>query len=99
MKVSIALEDGPFETLVERRVDDSKRAGRHWTPVEADLAAWAGQRVTLRLELVPDRAIARREEISWWGSPRIAGPPASGRPPPARAQIREPTPNPLEVVD
>jgi hypothetical protein len=72
MVVSIG-RDGSFETLIDARVDDSKHGGRTWTEVEADLARWAGQRVTLRLELVPERALRPDEELTWWGSPRIAG--------------------------
>lgn len=72
MIVSMGV-DGRFEQVLDVRVDDSEGAGRAWTPVEADLSAWAGRRVTLRLELSPERAI-RDEQLGWWGSPRIAGP-------------------------
>jgi hypothetical protein len=53
----------PVRLGSERRAD--------WTPLEADLSAYAGQRVTLRLELIPDKPLAR-DFLAWWGSPRIA---------------------------
>ena len=65
--------DGDFERLAAIRNDDRLRAGRHWTPVEIDLSAWAGKRVTLRLETRAARLI-QGDRLSWWGSPRIALP-------------------------
>ena len=46
---------------------------QRWIPLEADLAAWAGQRVTLRLELFrPDElALTKFVQIGYLGSPRI----------------------------
>ena len=46
---------------------------QRWIPLEADLSAWAGQRVTLRLELLrPERSpLTRFSEIGYLGSPRI----------------------------
>ncbi len=75
MVVSVG-RDGAFEEVLRVRVDDSKKAGRTWTPIEGDLSSWAGQRITLRLSLEPERAIRKDAELTWWGSPRIAGPPA-----------------------
>jgi len=45
-----------------------------WLPLEADLARWAGQRVTLRMEVIPParRPVGRVAEIGYLGSPRIA---------------------------
>jgi hypothetical protein len=45
--------------------------GRHWTPLEVDLRRYAGQRVTLRLELVSELPL-ESDALGWWGSPRIA---------------------------
>jgi len=75
MKVSVARDgrSGEFETVLDARVDDSKRAGRTWTRVEADLSKWGGEHVTLRLELAPERSIDD-DDLGWWGSPRVAGP-------------------------
>ena len=44
-----------------------------WTPLEADLAAWAGKRVTLRLELIRASQIMIEKfiPIGYLGSPRI----------------------------
>jgi hypothetical protein len=72
MKLSVG-SDGVFETVLDARVDDSENGGRTWTPVEADLSRWGGERVTLRLELEPESPISE-PELSWWGSPRLAGP-------------------------
>jgi hypothetical protein len=72
MRVSIG-RGGGFETLLEERVSDAPRGGRTWTPVQADLSGYAGERVTLRLELVPDAPVGRAD-LAWWGSPRLAGP-------------------------
>jgi hypothetical protein len=76
--------DGAFETVLDVRVDDSEHGGRTWTPVEADLSKWGGKQVILRLELEPEVPILE-PELSWWGSPRVAGPRA-GRQQDARAQ-------------
>lgn len=45
-----------------------------WIPVEADLSTWAGQRVTLRIEVIASRRLARTrvDRIGYLGSPRIA---------------------------
>lgn len=86
MVVSVG-RDGAFETVLDQRVDDRAQAGRTWTPVEADLSRFAGQRVTLRLELVPMRAIGP-DDLSWWGSPRLFAKPAR-KPDAAHAQEDE----------
>jgi hypothetical protein len=73
--VSVGVE-GRFETVAERRVDfASEGRGRTWLPLEADLSAWAGRRVTLRLAAERERPIRGRAH-ALWASPRIAGPPA-----------------------
>jgi hypothetical protein len=70
MVVSIG-RGGVFEEVARVAVDDGQRAGRHWTPIEADLSRWAGQRVTLRLGLETRVPVGRRDR-TWWGSPRIS---------------------------
>jgi hypothetical protein len=62
---------GRFEPLVQRVIDDGPRAGRRWSPLEADLARYAGERVVLRLELRSGAPI-EGERLGWWGSPRVA---------------------------
>ncbi len=73
VSVSVARggADAGFEEIARRRIDDSPRGGRRWTPLEADLSAFAGERVTLRLELRTRRPIVG-DRLAWWGSPRIA---------------------------
>jgi hypothetical protein len=71
--------DGEFEPVASVRIDDGRRAGRSWVPVEADLSAYGGRRVTLRLEVQAGRPIAPGR-LSWFGSPRIALPASAGPP-------------------
>jgi len=61
-----------------------------WTPIEADLGAWAGQRVTMRFELIrsPDEKPSGMTQIGYLGSPRLARRPA----PRGRPQPRSPSP-------
>lgn len=54
---------------VELSADPS--GNRSWQPVEADLSAYSGQRITLRLETVPATPLESPKFV-WWGSPRIA---------------------------
>jgi hypothetical protein len=72
MVVSLGRE-GRFEVLHRMRVNDAPYAGRAWTPLDLDLSAYAGEHVTLRLELVPEIPVGR-SNLTWWGNPRIAGP-------------------------
>jgi hypothetical protein len=46
---------------------------QRWLPLEADLSAWAGRRITLRIEMFrsPDIAKTRITQIGCVGSPRI----------------------------
>jgi hypothetical protein len=81
MRVLARRPGGGFEELASARVDDSREGGRRWTPLEADLSAYAGETVTLRLELVPEVAIAPPADLAWWGSPRVYQP--AGRDDPA----------------
>ncbi len=73
--VSIRPRDEPdFRQVAAHAIDDHPRGGRRWVPLEADLSAWAGERVTLRIELRARRSL-RPGEIGWFGSPRITVPP------------------------
>ncbi len=71
MSVSVARAGAPFEELASQRIDDRPAAGRRWTPLRADLSDYAGERVTLRLEVKASQPI-RGDRLAWWGSPRIA---------------------------
>lgn len=42
----------------------------NWTPVEIDLRRFAGERATLRMQVIPDKPL-RSGGIAWWGSPRL----------------------------
>ncbi len=66
-QVSVAT-DGEFE-----KVDSVflVAGGILWKPFEVDLSAYGGERVTLRLELVPN-APPDPDDVAFWGSPRIA---------------------------
>jgi hypothetical protein len=70
VRVSIG-GDGAFTTIAETPVMTRGVDFRRWTPLEADLSAWAGQRVTLRIELVTTQSPARND-LGFVGSPRIA---------------------------
>ena len=45
--------------------------GNRWKPFDADLSAWGGERVTLRLALTSNTPLDP-EVVAFWGSPRIA---------------------------
>ncbi len=62
---------GEFEQLASVRVLERAYEGRDWTPLEVDLSAYGGERVTLRLESRPDAPL-EPGALVWWGSPRIA---------------------------
>ncbi len=74
--LSLSVDSGQgFEQVESLRINDSVRAGRRWVPFEADLGAYADQRVTLRLEArLDERANGSRgsDQMTWWGSPRVA---------------------------
>jgi hypothetical protein len=63
--------DGEFETLHRARILNSPLAGGRWRPLEVDLSAYAGQNVTLRLEVLGESA-GQAGRLAWWGSPRLA---------------------------
>jgi hypothetical protein len=70
LRVSIG-RDGSFTPIAETAAMTSGVDWRRWTPLEADLSDWAGQRVTLRIELVTTQSPAPRD-LGFVGSPRIA---------------------------
>jgi hypothetical protein len=80
MRVSVRRPGGEPVELAAVRVDDSRGGGRRWTAIEADLSAFGGELVTLRLELVPEAPLLPPAELGWWGSPRIFVPPAAAGP-------------------
>jgi hypothetical protein len=68
-RVSV-LHEGRADLLAEAWVPDDPRGKATWQPIAADLSPWAGQRVVLRLEVVPAKE-RRRLLFGFWGSPRI----------------------------
>jgi hypothetical protein len=74
--LSLSVDSGGgFELLKSLKINDRFRAGRRWVPFEADLGAYAGHRVTLRLEArleTPPNGSRDTDRMTWWGSPRIA---------------------------
>jgi hypothetical protein len=75
--LEVSVRDGDdFEPLASVRIDDRLRSGRSWTPLEADLRAFADRSVTLRLEVIAKIPPAPGD-LSWFGSPRIALAPES----------------------
>ncbi|MFP8879604.1 MAG: hypothetical protein VCE43_09230, partial [Myxococcota bacterium] len=70
--LAVSVDSGKgFEQLHSLRINDNDRAGRRWVPFEADLGAYANQRVTLRLEAQATGS-SESDQLTWWGSPRIA---------------------------
>jgi hypothetical protein len=70
--VSISRPDGQFDTLEVVRLTDIDPLERaRWHPIEVDLSPWAGEAVTLRLEVRTERG-RWVPGVEWWGSPRIA---------------------------
>ncbi|HEX5068394.1 MAG TPA: hypothetical protein VFY49_19895 [Myxococcota bacterium] len=63
--------DGQFEEIAAVEYNDRFWPARQWLPLRADLSRFAGQRVTLRLELRSEQEILPEHRMSWWGSPRI----------------------------
>ena len=70
LAVSVARRDR-FHRLEEARVLTGEHKGTWWTPLEVDLSDYGGERVTLRLELIPDAPV-EPGRMAFWGSPRIA---------------------------
>jgi hypothetical protein len=63
--------DGHFEEIAVVEYGERSWPGREWKHIAVDLSAYAGQRVTLRLELRSQRDIDPIDRMAWWGSPRI----------------------------
>lgn len=64
---------GDLEPVAEVALRGGGPPSQRWIPLEADLSAWAGQRVTLRLELIREElAFTDFVPIGYLGSPRIA---------------------------
>jgi len=63
--------DGQFEEIAAVEYGERFWPARHWLPLSVDLSRFAGQRVTLRLELRSEQEILPEHRMSWWGSPRI----------------------------
>lgn len=67
-----------FEVLWERQVLINRKSSlfrEAWIPMEVDLSEYAGEHVTLRLELASTNPLPRiwsEDIVGWWGSPRIA---------------------------
>jgi hypothetical protein len=57
--------DGEFQRLAAKKVLTTTKEVRRWTPFEVDLSEFAGQDVTLRLQLRTSRPF-RRVELAWW---------------------------------
>jgi len=77
--VSLAPEGGRLQEIARRRIPSRAGGPGGWQPLVADLSRWAGQRVTLRLEVRSDEPIAA-PRLAWFGSPRLArSPNAQGR--------------------
>jgi len=72
--------DGVFEPVASLRALAGPDQGDRWLPIEADLSAWAGQQVVLRLSIETSRHL-RTTRLGWWGSPRIATRPPDAPPP------------------
>jgi len=72
--VSLTPEGGGQHELVRQRIERDSSPRDRWLPIEADLTQWAGQRVTLRLEIHSTRPITE-DRLAWFGSPRLATPP------------------------
>jgi hypothetical protein len=71
--------DGVFEPIASVRALAGPDQGDRWMPIEADLSAWAGERVVLRLSIETSRRL-RTMRLGWWGSPRITTRPPDAPP-------------------
>lgn len=71
--------DGVFEPIGSTRALAGPDQGDRWIPIEADLSAWAGERVVLRLSIETSRHL-RTTRLGWWGSPRITTRPPDSTP-------------------
>lgn len=76
--------DGAFVRVGAVRVPFDRGAAYGWLPVDLDLSRYAGQHVSLRLEMIAARKVADGH-MAWWGSPRI-----TVTPPPTRKESSRP---------
>ena len=74
--VSLAPEGGPLREVARRRIAGRASGPEGWQPLVADLSGWAGQRVTLRIEVRSDEPIVA-PRLAWFGSPRLARSPSA----------------------
>jgi hypothetical protein len=76
IELSAARPGRGFYPLAAVRVLAGEHEGHWWYPLESDLRAFGGERVTLRLAAYSD---SRFEDDTWafWGSPRVALPPGA----------------------
>ncbi len=66
---SVAVSRGDaFETLGSVRL---VKPGMRWKPFAVDLSAYAGEQITLRLALTPNKLLLDPEARALWGGPRI----------------------------
>jgi hypothetical protein len=86
-RVSV-LHEGRADLLAEAFIPDDPRGNATWQPIAADLSPWAGQRVVLRLEVVPAKE-RRRLLFGFWGSPRVVSA-AQGQTEPPPPQVAAP---------
>ncbi len=80
-RATIVVSIGPPEAMAKlHELTLGTGWSPRWIPFEADLSAWAGRRVTLRMELLraPEEKPSRIERIGYLGSPRIVGRRAPG---------------------
>jgi hypothetical protein len=71
MVVSVrAAGDAAFTQLTDQKVSDARMDGRRWTDLTVDLARYAGREITLRLAVLPEIPVGKRD-LSWYASPRI----------------------------
>ena len=64
------VRDGRAEVLSQVSLPPDPESRGDWQPIEVDLSSWAGQRVVLRLQVIPD-VPTNSMRVAWWGSPRI----------------------------
>ena len=83
------LHEGRADVLAEAWIPDDPRGKATWQPIAADLSPFAGQRVVLRLEVVPGKE-RRRLLLGFWGSPRIVSAAGPGPAPAASPQVAAP---------
>lgn len=76
--VSVLPEGDRLREVARRRVLAGEYLQRGWQPLEADLSAWSGQKITLRLEVRSNRPLSE-PRLAWFGSPRLALAPSDER--------------------